>query len=220
MQLRKSLDHSHSSNGSPSMALRNRLINFFNLPPRHPGQNMDFHLPRARSALNNSCNLTNLGVANYISKSSKGGSFVTAQNVWLHFVRMNDFIYLDNKGNPFPARVHGHVYNPLGLSAPSLSLSSFLPSLHQRSFQPPPSLLMVDDLVRQCANFVMAYRLTGCLKVIDYIQTFVSPKIVICLTLVINFEYYTINLYVIKYLLTPCYMLGLVHHHNHEICKC
>ena len=122
MQLRKSLDHSHSSNGSPSMALRNRLINFFNLPPRHPGPNMDFHLPRARSALNNSCNLTNLGVANYISKSSKGGSFVTAQNVWLHFVRMNDFIYLDNKGNPFPARVHGHVYNPLGLSAPSLSL--------------------------------------------------------------------------------------------------
>ena len=99
------------------------------------------------------------------------------------------------------------------------SLSSFLPSLHQRSFQPPPSLLMVDDLVRQCANFVMAYRLTGCLKVIDYIQTFVSPKIVICLTLVINFEYYTINLYVIKYLLTPFYMLGLAHH-NHEICKC
>ena len=103
---------------------------------------------------------------------------------------------------------------------PPLSLSSFLPSLHQRSFQPPPSLLMVDDLVRQCANFVMAYRLTGCLKVIDYIQTFVSPKIVICLTLVINFEYYTINLYVIKYLLTPFYMLGLAHHHNHEICKC
>ena len=86
--------------------------------------------------------------------------------------------------------------------------------------KPPPSLLMVDDLVRQCANFVMAYRLTGCLKVIDYIQTFVSPKIVICLTLVINFEYYTIILYVIKYLLTPLYMLGLAHHHNHEICKC
>ena len=55
-------------------------------------------------------------------KSSKEGWFVTTRIVWLHFVRMNDFIYLDKKGNPFPARVHGHVYNPLGLSAPSLSL--------------------------------------------------------------------------------------------------
>ena len=31
---------------------------------------------------------------------------VTARNVWSHFVRMNDWIYLDKKGSPFPARVY------------------------------------------------------------------------------------------------------------------
>ena len=43
-------------------------------------------------------------------------SAVTARNVWSHFARMNEWIYLDKEGNPFPARVYCHIYNTLSLS--------------------------------------------------------------------------------------------------------
>ena len=72
--------------------------------------------PRARSALNNFANSPTWELPITSQKNIKRGEFVTTRNVWSHFARMNEWIYLDKEGNPFPARVYCHVYNRLSLS--------------------------------------------------------------------------------------------------------
>ena len=140
VQLRKSLDHSHSSNGSPSMALRNRLINFFNLPPRHPGQNMDFQLPRARSALNNSCNFTNLGVTNYISKIIKRGVICNHTDCVVTFCKNEWFYLFGQQRQPFPSQGSWTRLQPAWLVRPlSLSPLSCPAYTSAASSRPPPS---------------------------------------------------------------------------------